>query len=206
MRIDELLGLMKERRSVRKFSSEAVSDGEIRCLLEAACSAPSNSNRQAWKFLVIKHEGVKSKLADAVAQKAAAIRSGIANPELAQAFDAFTGYLTFFRDAPVVIIALSKRTPSFLDKLLHQADGGNMGSAELMSVSMAIQNLQLAAHALGLGCCCMTGPCMAADEVASILDIRAPFELAAVVPVGRYDEPPQAPARKDIMLVSEIIE
>lgn len=71
---------------------------------------------------------------------------------------------------------------------------------------MAIQNIQLAAHALGLGSCCMTGPLIAATELKTILDIRPPFELAALIPVGRFDQAVPQPARKDAGAISEIIE
>jgi nitroreductase len=209
MRIEDLLSVMQERRSVRTFSSDPVSDDEIRVLLEAACFAPSNTNRQAWKFLIIKNDGVKQRMAEAVDKKASEIRAALTHNELIAAFDNYSKYLTFFKDAPLVIVCLSKHTPSFLDGISRKNGVDRAGAAaqpELMSVSMAIQNMQLAAHVLGLGSCCMTGPILAADELRTILDIRAPFELAAIVPVGRYDTRPLAPARKDITLISEIID
>jgi nitroreductase len=207
--IDDLLAVMKERRSVRAFSLSPVSDEEIRILLEAVQCAPSNSNRQAWKFLCIKNNGVKQKMADAVEKKLTQIGAALTDPELIAAFDSYATYMTFFKHAPLVIVALSKHVPSFLEKISREIGVEIANPAiqpELMSVSMAIQNLQLAAHALGLGTCCMTGPLLAADEIRAILDVRTPFELAAIIPVGRYDAAPFAPARKDITLISEIIE
>ncbi len=41
---------IKNRRSIRKFSSDDVSDEIIRQMLEAARLAPSGSNRQPWRF------------------------------------------------------------------------------------------------------------------------------------------------------------
>ena len=209
MMIDELLALMTERRSVRTFTRDAVTNEEIRIVLEAARCAPSNSNRQAWKFLIVINEGVKKTLADAVRKKIAEIRSTLKNPDLIAALDSYSEYMTFFTDAPLVIVALSKRSPSVLERLSRDAGltlPGRTIDAELMSISMALQNMQLAAHALGLGSCCMTGPCIAAAEIQSILDVRPPFELAAIVPVGRYDSPPPAPPRQDILHISEMIE
>ncbi|HLP17777.1 MAG TPA: nitroreductase family protein, partial [Bacteroidota bacterium] len=107
------------------------------------------------------------------------------------------------------IAALSKRSPSFLETISRETGMDlpiGTGQAELMSVSMAIQNLQLAAHALGLGSCCMTGPLLASDAIRTILDVRVPFELSAIIPVGRRLASPLAPPRKDVAVISEIIE
>jgi len=209
MRVEELLNIIKERRSVRDFSRDSVSDREIQVLLEAARFAPSNSNRQAWKFLIIKNNNVKKNIADVVNKKIAEIKEVLSEPELIESFDNYSKYLTFFQDAPVVIIALSKQSPSFLERLSKKMNlefADRKINSELMSVSMAIQNIQLTAHALGLGTCCMTGPLIAADEIKSLLDVQPPFELAAIVPVGRYEQLPSVPPRKDVSLISEIIE
>jgi nitroreductase len=45
---------IKKRRSIRKYTNQAVSDEQIKILLEAAMSAPSAGNEQPWHFIVIK--------------------------------------------------------------------------------------------------------------------------------------------------------
>jgi nitroreductase len=50
---DRLLELMRLRRSIRRFSDRAVSRQDIGRLIEAARWAPSNHNRQPWRFLVV---------------------------------------------------------------------------------------------------------------------------------------------------------
>lgn len=47
-----------ERRSVRKYTNEPVSDEEITQLLKAAMRAPSASNQQAWEFIVIRDKNI----------------------------------------------------------------------------------------------------------------------------------------------------
>ncbi|MFO8019206.1 MAG: nitroreductase family protein [Promethearchaeia archaeon] len=59
----KLLNLLKERRSIRKFSNKMIPDDEIEMILEAGRWAPSASNRQAWKFIVIKKKDLINKLA-----------------------------------------------------------------------------------------------------------------------------------------------
>jgi len=49
---DETLQNIKQRRSVRLFTKEEVSDEDINILLDAANEAPSAHNQQSWKFIV----------------------------------------------------------------------------------------------------------------------------------------------------------
>ncbi len=209
MLVNEFLDILKSRRSVRVFTQEQVSDEEIELLLEAARFAPSNSNRQAWKFLIVKNLDVKKKMALAVGDKAAEIKGKLIDPDLIQSFDSYAQYLTFFASAPVVIVVLYKRSSSFLENLFQKLNLPRFDeklSPELMSVSMAIQNLQLMVHALKLGSCCMTGPLIAARELKTILDVRAPFELAALIPVGRTNQSVPPPERKETGAISEFME
>ena len=92
MLVDELLNVIKERRSVRKFSQGQVSDREIHLLLEAARFAPSNSNRQAWKFLIVRSRDVIKNIASAVDGKTREIRAALIEPELDQSFEDYARY------------------------------------------------------------------------------------------------------------------
>ena len=58
----ELLKVIQSRRSIRKFKSNEVSDSVIRELLDAARLAPSGSNLQATRFVVIKSPAERMKL------------------------------------------------------------------------------------------------------------------------------------------------
>jgi nitroreductase len=53
------------RRSIRKYTSDTVSDDLIKKLLEAGMSAPSAGNERPWQFVVIKDKKTLAKLADA---------------------------------------------------------------------------------------------------------------------------------------------
>ena len=48
-----MLDVIVSRRSVRKWKPDAVSDGDIKDILEAAMNAPSAVNEQAWQFVVL---------------------------------------------------------------------------------------------------------------------------------------------------------
>ncbi len=58
----EVRDAMLRRRSVRKFTSELVSEDDISALLHAAMSGPSACNRMPWEFYVVTDETILQKL------------------------------------------------------------------------------------------------------------------------------------------------
>ena len=53
---------IKKRRSIRKFKPDPIPEEKIRLLLESARLAPSGTNTQPWRFVVIKDNDTKKKL------------------------------------------------------------------------------------------------------------------------------------------------
>ena len=76
----------------------------------------------------------------------------------------------------------------------------------LIGTALAMQNLLLMAHALGLGASGMTGPLVASDKVRDILDVPPSWEVAAFVPVGVPAEVPPPTERKPVHQVVRWIE
>ena len=60
--MNDVLNLLKTRRSIRKYKNKPVEEEKIEKCLEAARWAPSASNRQPWEFIVVKDENTKRKL------------------------------------------------------------------------------------------------------------------------------------------------
>ena len=60
---EEFLNFLKERRSIRNFQDKMIPDEEIKMILEAGRWAPSASNRQPWKFIVIKNREFLKRMA-----------------------------------------------------------------------------------------------------------------------------------------------
>jgi nitroreductase len=52
------------RRSIRKYTADAVSDDVIKKLLEAGMSAPSAGNQRPWQFVIVKDKATLAKLAE----------------------------------------------------------------------------------------------------------------------------------------------
>jgi len=58
-----LLDIISSRRSVRKYKSDPISEEVMERVMEAARLAPSGKNGQPWKFIVVKDQEMKEKLA-----------------------------------------------------------------------------------------------------------------------------------------------
>lgn len=61
----DIYELIRLRKSVRSYLPRQVEDDKLNRILDAGRRAPSASNRQEWRFIVVKDEGVRRKLAAA---------------------------------------------------------------------------------------------------------------------------------------------
>ena len=59
----DVLEAIKERRSIRNYEPKAVPEEKVTQILEAGRWAPSASNNQPWKFIVVRDEEVRNELA-----------------------------------------------------------------------------------------------------------------------------------------------
>jgi nitroreductase len=198
---EQLLELLKTRRSVRRFEDRPVSRHDLNCLLEAARWAPSNHNRQPWKFFIIEDRGRISEIAEQVrAGMEAKLRS---LPEVAAVHSAgLVQYGIFFAAAPVLIVAMHKLPIAAAAGLWERTPHPELVSGEPLSVAMAMQNLLLAAHALGLGACVMSAPLLA-DNLAETLQLPPGFAITSLIAVGHPDGISQPPRRKTLEQIAE---
>ena len=61
----EFYDVIKTRRSVRRFLKKAIPDDVLERVLDAARLAPSGNNRQPWRFVIVRDEDKKKKIAQA---------------------------------------------------------------------------------------------------------------------------------------------
>ena len=115
---------IKNRRSVRAYTSEEVSEEEVEKLIDAARWAPSAGNIQPWEFVVVRDAEIKRRLSIAALNQ------------------------TFIEEAPVVVVVCANETRS------ERGYGSRGKALYcLQDTAAATQNLLLAAYALGLGTC-----------------------------------------------------
>ena len=180
----DVIEAIKGRRSIRKFRDEPVSDEALQTVLEAARWAPSWSNTQCWRLVVVRDKETRSKLADTLK----GIKAGRPNPSDETV-----------RAAPIVIAACAEigltgrhRDESGEKKLA--TDKGEMWY--MFDLALAMQNMSLAAYSLGLGTVHIG--LLDAAEAAKILGVPDNVVVVELIPLGWPDEEPAAPSRKEI--------
>jgi 5,6-dimethylbenzimidazole synthase len=136
----ELFDAIKGRRSCRAFSSEPVSEDEIVEVLEAANWAPSPLNAQPWRFLVITSADLKSR----ISQEAERCRKWALEQSGWKWLDRYP--LDFLKTVPTMIAVVGDPRKSGVDQFMEDGPTGYQHAC-----AAAIQNIHLAAHALGLG-------------------------------------------------------
>lgn len=212
-RIGGLLDIIKSRRSIRKFKDTPVPRDDVIKILEAGRWAPSATNSQPWRFVVVESKKTIQDVAEAVRNILDDIISRTRDEKVKRRLLAYRdSYYTLFENAPVTIAILMEPYRSATEAALKDA-----GTSEeeimrmrpdpgLQSVAAAIQNMLLIAHALGYGACWMTGPVIAYQKIENILDAPQGLRLVALVPVGVSDESPHPRPRKALSEIVAFIE
>lgn len=193
----DVMEAIRRRRSIRRFQDRELPQEIIRELLEAARLAPSASNLQTWKFKVVTDPTLRRRLREA-------------------AFDQ-----KFVERAPVVVVACadfsafgerSRRTLELLRsgavkpslemilRFLRREGGADLEERNLISacinVSIAVQNMVLAATSLGLGTCWVRA--FVPEKVAEVLSLPPECPPLILLPVGYPREDPEPRARKSL--------
>jgi len=179
--------LVKSRRSVRKYKSQAVAKEDILKILDAANWAPSAMNWQPWEFIVISGERLKQ-LGDSYKKVVNSFSQELYQKDDSKVIsgDEFIKFAASYGGAPVIIVLLVKT-----------ANTPDAQNANIESGCASMQNLVLAAANLGLGTCWMTSPLDDESTLRHILDIPNDRKMVAVTPLGYPDTTPEALPRKD---------
>jgi nitroreductase len=196
--------LLRTRRSVRAFLPEPPPDEVVERLVELAALAPSASNKQPWRFVIVRRREVIDAMAAAVREAVERVAAHVLS-ESRGAFLAYGDYFTRFEGAPIVVApifrahtVLSHLVSTDLDAQARALIGAMEQSSGLTGASLALMNLLLAAHDAGLGASAMTGPLLAAPRLKEILGVPASWGIVALVPLGYAAEAPKPTDRKPV--------
>ncbi len=179
---ETLMGIVRGRRSVRMFKKDPIERDVIERVIEAASWAPSASNRQDWEFTVVLSSTVKRELGRVTR---AAWDALLARPEaesVAEELGRHARYFSWFSRSPVVIAVSAHEADGYMAHLCGESASDVAGHK--ISAAMASQNLMLAAHALGLGTCCLTAPLAAQEEIKTLLGLGKRRELVCLIAMG----------------------
>jgi nitroreductase len=198
MNAEDLMKIMKERRSIRKYLPDEVPKADIEKIIEAGTWAPSGGNLQNWHFVVITSKDLKEQMLLTIKDKVEKLSEKIKSPTAKKEYTAYSGYYTFFTQAPAVIAVIKKPYNSLIQRVLARYGIDYTSSAGVQGPSAAIENMLLMSHALGYGTCWMTGPMIARIELEELLEVKEPDVLMALIPLGKPEQSQAVPKRKSI--------
>jgi len=189
----DLFEAMNTQRAMRRLKPDPVPEEMVWKVLEAAIRAPSGGNRQPWNFIVIRDEETKKKIAewylDAWNKAYGPARGAMqANPDMAKTFASADHLANHLADVPVLILATIQKS--------GEASVSPAGA----SIFPAVQNLMLAARALGLGTALTTLHRAHEAEVKELLGIPDSVETMTLIPLGwpkgKFGAGPRLPVDK----------
>lgn len=207
--------IVQDRRSVRKFREEPVDAEQIRELIDCARYAPSDTNSQTWEFIVVTNRDKIKAIEDMTWQqlhaRAEAAEAKGLSKEGRLLTKSFGPYATAFSDAPALVVCLatpynSKFRERIFDPIALVPD--EVWREEgIKSSCLAAMNLMLAAHAMGLATCPMTGPVLLAEpQLKEFLGIDETRQINMVIALGHPAETPGRLPRKAVDEILTIVE
>lgn len=167
----DVLWALKSRRSCRSYLQQPVEFDKITAIIEAGHYAPSAGNLQDWKFVLITDKGLRSAIAEHCMEQ------------------------YWMAQAPVHIVVCSNEERT---EQRYGLRGKRLYS--IQSNAAAIENMLLAAHALGLGACWIGA--FDEDYLTRTLDIPETARPQAIITIGYAAE---KPGKKDLTGLDSIV-
>jgi F420 biosynthesis protein FbiB-like protein len=183
----DTLEAIATRRSNRRFKADPISQDVLNKILNAAIMAPSGKNQQPWRFVVVR----ENKRGEMVAQ----MRAGIAKFKArGDNIGSAEGTASVMEQAPVtVFIFNTEGKHPWLDRTIQESV---WDLVNIQSIGAAIQNICLAARALGLGSLWIADVLFAYEELEVWLGQDT--EMIAAVSLGYPADNPVIFTRKPL--------
>jgi len=163
---------IQNRRSIRKYTPEPVSDSQVEAVLAAARLAPSGSNTQPWRFIVIRSDSQRAAVAKVSHDQ------------------------KWMLEAPVYIAcvaAISARIADYDGVPLDEFSDLPELKQAIRDTSIAAEHLVLRATELGLGTCWVAW--FKQDEIRPVLGVPDDNYVLAVITLGHPAQEPKARPR-----------
>ncbi|MBS9535245.1 nitroreductase family protein [Mycobacterium sp. M1] len=200
---------MMTQRAIRRVYSDPVDDAVVRRCIELALRAPTGNDGQNWEFIVVRDRAVKEELANRYRQawkiqRDVVLRRKIKrDPAIAGIAKAMQWQIDHFAEIPVLVVACLRlgaregRLP--VVRMPHIAESAYWGS-----IYPSVQNLLLAARAMGLGASLITLPLWNQRAVRRALGLPRDVTPCCIVPLGwprgRYGSTTRKPVEEVIHL------
>jgi nitroreductase len=185
-----LAHVMMTQRAVRRVKPDPVDDRIVLRCLQLALEAPTGSNGQNWEFVVVTDRDVKSAFA-AQYRRAWTIYGGLGrrirdDEQTARILRSVQWQVDHFEDVPVLVVCCLRGRARFP----FMPEPPVVASSHYGSIYPSVQNLLLAARAVGLGGALITMPLWSNMVARRILQLPLTVEPCCIVtlgwPRGRY--------------------
>ena len=190
--VEATLKIIQDRRSIRQYAKDPVSEEHLEMILEAARQAPSGENAQPWRFVVVKDEATRKQLG--------AIAGGGSGRR-------FTGeYVTKQMQSRFESLEDEAKKKAIFEKLTSGRVSAFLADAPVSIVvcgrkdvwdlpydtSAAIENMLLMVTALGLGACWVIAPCIDIrdeERLKDLLGVPEEIKVVSIVAIGHPTRP-----------------
>jgi F420 biosynthesis protein FbiB-like protein len=193
---------LRSRRSTRRFQPREINRATINRILETATHAPSAHNRQPWRFAALTGPGPKFRLGETMAAefRRDLAADGLPEPEIEALVSRSKSRI---REAPLVIVLCLDMSEMdiYPDEKRQQAER----LMAVQSTALAGLQLQLAAHAEGLGSVWVCAPLFAPGAVRDALTLPETWEPQGMFFMGYPDGEPKAKELKPLNKVIKYI-
>jgi nitroreductase len=213
------LDFIYKRHSVRKYKDVDIPVEDIAEILKAATFAPSGCNMQNWYFVVLRNKKIIAELAKIIEDENEQFVKNSKDEVLKDKFRKFLKFQTVFKSAPVVIFLYSGEYNGLDYTLTMSLFKENNVSREeityylntapaIQNASAAMENLILAATALGYGTCWTTSQNFAIKKIESFINLKKEgYKLIAITSLGVPEMAEQkSPPRKTLEEVATFID
>ena len=173
----DFFDVIKARRSVRHYTPAAVDPALVDQVIEAGILAPSAGNRQPWEFVVIEHD--------------AALKQAVVDTTFRGNSWTHGQSQDWLLEAPVLLVVCA-------DVVRSVSRYGWQQSQKLIveDIAAAVENMLLAATALGLSSCWIGGfDAVALSACLGLPELVAPI---AILPLGYGAQAPTSPAKRTL--------
>ncbi len=188
---------IRQRRSIKTFTSDPLPEGVLHKLIELTVAAPSSWNVQAWRIVVVQDDAQRAALQAAAFNQPMVTQAPVTFVFAADAVAGNADLTPIFEQA----LAAGAWTEGTVNYFKNAIPGFQTGLGDrrreyaIKDAMIAATHLVLAAESLGLSTCFMNG--WVEDMVKAVIGAsdQSDISIACLVPVGYAAEPRKDPGR-----------
>ncbi|MCG8531627.1 MAG: nitroreductase family protein [Desulfovibrionales bacterium] len=172
--MNDVITAIQERRTIRKYTDEPISEETRRTLFEAIESTQSWNNTQCWEIVDVQDPELRKQIQATLPTQNPAYKAVV--------------------DAPMLLAVCAKRGLS--GNIADDNPVTKHGDWYMYDLGIATQNLCLAAHSLGLGTVVVGWYNI--DDAEKVIKTPVGTELVSLIPVGYRNQKGVRPKHKPV--------